>query len=123
MVTAAVARHMSSVEDYRERLAALQGSWDTLSLLSHLSGDATEMGGTRQAFEALTGELVRNLTAETHRKTLLALKAKSQIAIDVLVRNLYERTADIGFLSTDDDIRRYLRQRRPANGAGDDALI
>jgi hypothetical protein len=30
MVKAAVVRHMSSVEDYRARLASLQGSWDTL---------------------------------------------------------------------------------------------
>src|SRR3954464_12959360 len=106
------ARHMTSVEDYRARLATLQGSWDTLSLLSHLSGDATDMGGTRQAFETLTTDLVSNLAVETQRKALLALKAKGQIAIDIIVRNLYERTADIGFLSTDEDIRNYLRQRR-----------
>ena len=40
-------------------------------------------------------------------KALLGLRSKSQIAIDVLVRNLFERTADIGFLSTDDDIREF----------------
>jgi chemotaxis signal transduction protein len=107
-----IAKHMSSVEDYRARLATLQGAWDTLSLLSHLSGDATDMGGTRQAFEALTAELIASLSVETHRKALLALKAKGQIAIDIIVRNLYERTADIGFLSTDEEIRTFLRQHR-----------
>lgn len=98
---------MPSVEDYRQRLATLQGSWDTLSLLSHLSGDGTDMGATRQAFEALAADLVRNLADETHRKALLGLQSASQIAIDVLVRNLFERTADIGFLSTDDNIREF----------------
>jgi chemotaxis signal transduction protein len=117
MVNAAVGRHMSSVEDYRERLATLQGAWDTLSLLSHLSGDGADMTGTRQAFEALAADLVRSLGEETYKKSLLALKAKGQIAIDVLVRNLYERTADIGFLATDDDIRQYLRDRRAAQSA------
>jgi chemotaxis signal transduction protein len=122
MVTAAtVARHMPSVEDYRERLAVLQGSWDTLSLLSHLSGNATHMGGTRQAFEALTQELVRSLATETQRKALLALRARSQIAIDIIVRNLYERAADIGFLSSDEEIRRYLREQRQAAATADDA--
>lgn len=111
----ALARHMPSVEDYRTRLATLQGSWDTLSLLSHLSGDATDMGGTREAFEKLTAELTHNLAAETHRKVLLGLQAKSQIAIDIIVRNLFERTADIGFLSTDDDVRQFLRLQRQAN--------
>ncbi len=109
------AQYMPSVEGYRARLATLQGSWDTLSLLSHLSGDATDMGGTREAFEKLTAELTENLAAETHRKVMLALQAKSQIAIDIIVRNLFERTADIGFLSTDDDVRQFLRQQRQTN--------
>lgn len=112
MVKAAVVRHMSSVEDYRARLASLQGSWDTLSLLSHLRGDGADMSSTRQAFEALANDLVHSLSEETYKKAMLALHAKSQIAIDVIVRNLFERTADIGFLAIDDDIRDYLRQRR-----------
>ncbi len=33
---------------------------------------------------------------------------KSQVAIDILIRNLFERRADIGFLATDDDIRLFL---------------
>jgi chemotaxis signal transduction protein len=112
MVKSAVVRHMSSVEDYRARLASLQGSWDTLSLLSHLRGDGADVSGTRQAFESLANELVQSLGEETYKKAMLALKAKGQIAIDVMVRNLFERTADIGFLAIDDDIRDYLRQRR-----------
>src|SRR5690606_6542046 len=112
MGKAAMVRHMSSVEDYRARLASLQGSWDTLSLLSHLRGDGADMSGTRQAFEALANDLVHSLSEETYKKAMLALQAKAQIAIDVIVRNLFERTADIGFLAIDDDIRDYLRQRR-----------
>lgn len=110
MLPASVVKHMSSVEDYRQRLATLQGAWDTLSLLSHLSGDGTDMGSTRQAFEALAADLVSNLGAETYNKALLGMRSKSQIAIDVLVRNLFERTADIGFLSTDEDIRDFAAQ-------------
>lgn len=116
MVKAAVVRHMSSVEDYRARLASLQGSWDTLSLLSHLRGDGADMSSTRQAFEGLANDLVHSLSEETYKKAMLALKARGQIAIDVIVRNLFERTADIGFLAIDDDIRDYLKQRR-ADGA------
>lgn len=112
MGKAAMVRHMSSVEDYRARLASLQGSWDTLSLLSHLRGDGADMSGTRQAFEALANDLVHSLSEETYKKAMLALRAKAQIAIDVIVRNLFERTADIGFLAIDDEIRDYLRQRR-----------
>jgi chemotaxis signal transduction protein len=116
MLSPSVVKHMSSVEDYRQRLAASQGAWDTLSMLSHLSGDGSDMGSTRQAFEALATDLVKSLGDETHHKALLGLKAKSQIAIDVLVRNLFERTADIGFLSTDDDIREFAATPRDDAG-------
>ena len=37
------------------------------------------------------------------------MKFKAQVAIDVLIRNLFERTADIGFLATDDDIRNFIQ--------------
>ena len=98
---------MPAVVGYRERLATLQGAWDSLALLSHLSDDGTNLSNTREAFESLAGDLVTHLEAETHKKALLAARARAQVAIDVLVRNLFERTADIGFLAADDDIRNY----------------
>lgn len=108
--------HMPVVAAYGRRLTALQTVWDSLALLSQMSGDGTDMGRTRQAFASLSAELVNQLAAETHRKTLLELGAKAQVTIDVLVRNLYERTADIGFLCLDDAIADFLDQ-----GAGDPA--
>src|ERR1700732_2663995 len=98
-------QHMPAVAGYRERLATLQGAWDSLALLSHLSEDGTHLTGTRQASEALAGDLVTHLAAETHKKALLAARARAQVVIDILVRNLFERTADIGFLAADDAIR------------------
>src|SRR4051812_17449869 len=100
-------RYMPAVVGYRERLATLQGAWDSLALLSHLSEDGTNLSNTREAFESLAADLVTHLETETHKKALLAARARAQVAIDVLVRNLFERTADIGFLAADDDIRAY----------------
>jgi chemotaxis signal transduction protein len=101
---------MPAVAGYRERLATLQGAWDSLALLSHLSEDGTNLSGTRQAFESLAGDLVTQLEAETHKKALLAVRARAQVTIDILVRNLFERTADIGFLAADDSIQRLARE-------------
>jgi len=98
---------MPAVVGYRERLATLQGAWDSLALLSHLSEDGTNLSNTREAFESLAADLVTHLETETHRKALLAARARAQVAIDILVRNLFERTADIGFLAADDAIRNY----------------
>jgi chemotaxis signal transduction protein len=103
-------QHMPAVAGYRERLATLQGAWDSLALLSHLSEDGTNLSGTRQAFESLASDLVTQLEAETHKKALLAIRARAQVTIDILVRNLFERTADIGFLAADDTIRRFARE-------------
>jgi chemotaxis signal transduction protein len=118
-------KYMPAVVGYRERLATLQGAWDSLALLSHLSDDGTNLSGTRQAFESLAADLVTHLAAETHKKALLAAKARAQVAIDILVRNLFERTADIGFLAEDDAIRRYAREalplRRQASEPGSEA--
>ncbi len=100
---------MPAVVDYRQRLASLQGAWDNLALLSHLGDDGTNLSSTREAFESLASHLVTHLGAETHKKTVVACEARAQVAIDVMVRNLFERTADIGFLASDDVIRRYAR--------------
>jgi chemotaxis signal transduction protein len=100
-------KYMPAVVGYRERLATLQGAWDSLALLSHLSDDGTNLSNTREAFESLAADLVTHLETETHRKALLAARARAQVVIDILVRNLFERTADVGFLAADDAIRDY----------------
>jgi chemotaxis signal transduction protein len=104
-------KHMPAVAGYRERLATLQGAWDSLALLSHLSEDGTNLSGTRQAFESLAGDLVTHLAAETQKKALLAARARAQVVIDILVRNLFERTADIGFLAADGTLRRFAQEK------------
>lgn len=114
---AGLIRHMHAIDDYRQVFDRLQGSWDTLTLLGQLSGNATEMSGTRAAFEELTGSLLNHLAMETRDKVATDLRTKAQNAIDVLVRNLFERTADIGFLAADTDIREMLEEASPTPGA------
>jgi chemotaxis signal transduction protein len=106
---AGVIGHMHAVEDYREVLQSLQAVWDNLTLLGQLSGTSTDTSTTRQAFQQLTASLLNQLGLETVRKCVQEVGAKAQVAIDILVRNLFERTADIGFLATDEDIREFLR--------------
>ncbi|MEJ1962515.1 MAG: hypothetical protein WDO56_13620 [Gammaproteobacteria bacterium] len=88
---------MPAVVEYRQRLASLQGAWDNLALLSHLGDDGTNLSSTREAFETLASRLVTHLGTETHQKIVLACESRAQVAIDILVRNLFERTADVGF--------------------------
>jgi chemotaxis signal transduction protein len=106
-------RMMGKAEEYRERLQTLQSVWDNLTLLGHLSGTATDMSDTRTAFQQLSSSLLNQLGRETLKKATLAMKSKAQVAVDIMVRNLFERTADIGFLAMDDDVREYLSKFAP----------
>jgi hypothetical protein len=97
--------HMLHVTENRATLQSLESVWDVLNLLGQLSGTTTEMGDTKSAFASLTASLLHNLALTTFNKRVQEIAAQAQVAIDVLVRNLYERTADIGFLAMDDTVR------------------
>jgi hypothetical protein len=59
------------------------------------------MAATRARFQQLEVELVINLAREKLRNVHAALATKSAYVIEIVVRNLFERTADVGFLATD----------------------
>ncbi|MCD4758470.1 MAG: cache domain-containing protein [Arcobacteraceae bacterium] len=99
---------MESVEDYRENLQLLEKSWDNLTIMGQLGGNNIDMNSTKKSFANLTEQLLNHLGIETIKKTSRQMQAKAQIAVDIVIRNLFERTADIGFLATDEDIRDFL---------------
>ena len=62
------------------------------------------VSAARAGFAQLEAELVRSLSGEKIDNAMAALATKSQYIIDIVVRNLYERTADVGFLATDHEL-------------------
>ena len=101
-------RYMSDVQNFEKNMSTLSGKWDLLTLLGSMSNIGMDTSETRKAFEDLLDEPLLRLIEETFSKSLNELESKPQTAIYVLIRNLFERTADIVFLATDDDIRDYL---------------
>jgi len=101
-------RYMSDVQNFEKNMSTLSAKWDLLTLLGSMSNIGMDTSETRKAFEDLLDEPLLRLIEETFHKSLNELESKAQTAIDILIRNLFERTADIGFLATDDDIREYL---------------
>lgn len=67
-------------------------------------------GRARQDFAALSDDMMRGLASEGLKNALDNLGSKAQVCIDIMVRNLFERTADIGFFATDAVIADYLLQ-------------
>lgn len=108
--------HMADVERYREELRFLGSQWDLLTILGQMNGTGMDMTETHRGFQLLTSELLGQLGLETLKKTIQEIGSKAQVAVDIVIRNLFERTADIGFLATDDDIRAFLRSVNRLNG-------
>ena len=59
-------------------------------------------------FDEIKIELINALLHENLNKVKNELDFKSKTAIDILIRNLFERTADVGFLATDSVISKFL---------------
>lgn len=114
---AALLPRMDSVNDHREALQRLQDNWEHLTLLGQLSGIAADITATGDEFKSLSGRLLNALAHRLRDNVVQGLQGKAQVAIDILVRNLFERTADVGFLATDTAICEAL-----ASGAAPDAI-
>ncbi|MFA6137051.1 MAG: chemotaxis protein CheW [Sulfurimonas sp.] len=101
-------KHMDSVEQSREKLNDISKNWDSLSLLSQLGDAGVNMSKIKNNFTALSSELINYLATELLKKSVSEMNSKAQVAVDIVIRNLFERTADIGFLATDEKIREFL---------------
>jgi chemotaxis signal transduction protein len=75
------------------------------------------MVATRTGFAQLERALIANLVQEKVRHVLADLGTQARYAIDILVRNLFERTADVGFLATDVDLCRFVAGLDAGDGA------
>lgn len=108
--TARYNAYIPEVVAYQKSLDQLSERWNLLSLLGQMSNIGMDISETRQAFSDLSEQLLERLCEETVKKRSTELGAKAQVAIDILIRNLFERTADIGFLAMDTIICAFARQ-------------
>ena len=105
--------YMTDVCKYNEELTALDEKWENIKLLCEMNCPQQsqtiipQMAKIQKNFSSLQKGLVESLVEEELNKVKQKIIPQAQAAIDILVRNLYERTADIGFLATDGDIRRF----------------
>ncbi len=102
--------YIQSVSQCKDILRDLNGTWGLISAIAEISCPKEAatilpaMEATKVGFGDLESKLTSQLVSEEIKKTCLELESKAQVSIDILVRNLYERTADIGFLATNADI-------------------
>lgn len=90
-----------------EALNHLQRTWTRLVMSGKPNGLAEKPGllaSLEQVggeFNKLRSELLGALAESQGRETAVELGTRAQISIDILIRNLFERTADVGFLAED----------------------
>ena len=98
---------MPDVGQCARSLDELNTTWRLIeaSAKMHCGSDAAlilpTMAAARSGFNALEQNLVRSLVTEKVATAVAEISTKAQYVIDIIVRNLYERTADVGFLATD----------------------
>ena len=100
------------VSYYKRKLSELSIQWNTLNFLNQVNEGGTSIENTQEEFAKLTEVLIKNLTIESLKQLSNELNSKSQVVVDIVIRNLFERTADIGFLATDDSIREFINKSK-----------
>jgi len=110
-----IKRVIKSVFQHEQALKSLSTWWEKITLIGKINSFEVastileDMDNTQGKFNGLQVRLIESLVNEHSRKVILQNASRSQMAIDVLIRNLFERTADIGFLSTDHDVTKFLQ--------------
>lgn len=111
---------INQLRDYQEQLSQLNRSWDAISSMGVINQDLLmgqgqplldSMSETRKEFTLLQQRLMRSLMEETLGKVYGELGFYAQNSIDILIRNLFERTADVGFLATDSVVVKFLQEQ------------
>ena len=109
-------RVMTNVDQHDRALKSLSTWWEKIALVGKInslevaSTILEDMDNTLGQFNGLQSQLIKNLINEHARKVIVQNTSRSQMGIDILIRNLFERTADIGFLSKDYDVIDFLKK-------------
>jgi len=105
---------MPEVGSYKTQFSSLNSWWEKITLIGKINSYniantiLNDMVTTKNKFNELQDKLIDSLLVEHLQKTVIENTAISQVTIDILIRNLFERTADVGFLATDKDTRQFL---------------
>jgi hypothetical protein len=68
---------------------------------------------TQKEFQDLRDLMIKELIGRYLNQTNSEITLRAQTTIDILIRNLFERTADVGFLATDDDLVDFMSNSAP----------
>ncbi|WP_045215063.1 cache domain-containing protein [Desulfonatronovibrio magnus] len=113
--------NMREINNYTQKFFSVNKRWEgaiTAGLIetAHMPAEATmlfsplikDMRATKYKFTEIQDQLVDALVHEAVNKSVSSLTDQAKFAINILMRNLFERTADVGYLATDSEIIDFL---------------
>jgi hypothetical protein len=119
-----VAPRMLSLQKLEKSLKRLDLSWKVIETTARVVSPPESVGfvatleHTRLAFSRLASEMVEQIALTHLQNCQHDLASRAQVAIDILVRNLFERTADVGFIATDGPLVSYVLAPDAAAASG-----
>lgn len=111
---------MGQIRNSERKLERSEDSWGGIFNIYSVLSPKTEMNtlelmhSTIDGFSELKGILLESLMQENLAKISAELKAKTEAIVEFITRNLFERTADVSFLATDNKLITFLEQDDPA---------
>lgn len=102
--------HMPGVAKWERTLSELHIAWRSIESMARVVCPTEAktilptVRATRDGFSNLEQELIANLVRECTEKCVQEIRFRASVIIDIVVRNLFERTADVGFLAMDQAI-------------------
>ncbi len=119
-----LAPFMPEIGRCRAVFSQLERQWTWIALTGKINCNAIAstlfdfIFKTRDTFGNLRHDLTGMLAEKLLEKAVREMSPVAQVVMDIIKRNLYERTADVSFLATDGEIVRFLQQ-----GGGDEASM
>lgn len=105
--------YLQYLPEVKKYLAELQHQdlwWTTVAMVGKINNENMDsqlldsIVETQKEFQSLRDRMIEELVGRYLNQASSEVMLKAQAVIDILIRNLFERTADVGFLATDDDL-------------------
>jgi len=109
------------INAYRADLDRQRLWWSVVSIVGKVNNQGLEgqllesISETQTKFEELSDHLISLLVKRYQDKAEVDLSLRSRAFIDILNRNLFERTADVGFLAADEKLVQFLTTDKVSN--------
>ncbi|WP_130536607.1 cache domain-containing protein [Thiomicrorhabdus indica] len=110
--------YLPGVKSYLDALEHQDLWWTTVAMVGKINNENIDpqllvsVVETQKEFQNLRDIMMQSLVNRYLNQASSEMTLNAQASIDMIIRNLFERTADVGFLATDDDLVEFLTKEQ-----------